>query len=401
MHVNRSFSNLIGLAVLLALTACGKKQAPPAPPIPEVGVVTLEPRTVPVTIEVPGRTSAWQMAEVRARVNGIVLKREFKEGSEVKAGQRLYKIDPAPYQAEFDRANAGLAKAQANLNAVAAKAERYKPLIAAHAISQQEYDNARAEHGQAAAEVAVTKAALEAARINLGYTEVTSPISGWAGKSQVTPGAYVQASQATLLSTIQQIDPMYVDLTQSSADVLRLRREMAEGQLQMAGRNEVKVDLVLEDGSSYPFQGKLQFSDIAVDPNTGTITLRALFPNPQKALLPGMFVRARVQEGVNNRALVVPQIGITHDAKGQPTALIVAQDNKVALRTLTTMRTADDNWIVSSGLQAGDRVIVQGLQKVRLGMTVKPVAAELSPTSPAAEVAPQPAASDAADTNAE
>lgn len=401
MHVNRSFANLIGLAALLALTACGKKQAPPAPPIPEVGVVTLEPRTMPVTFDVPGRTSAWQMAEVRARVNGIVLKREFKEGSEVKAGQRLYKIDPAFYQAEFDRAKAGLAKAQASLNAVAAKAERYKPLIAAHAISQQEYDNALAEHGQAAAEVAVAKAALEAARINLSYTEVTSPISGWAGKSQVTPGAYVQAGQATLLSTIQQIDPMYVDLTQSSSDVLRLRREMAEGRLQMAGRNEVKVDLVLEDGSSYPLQGKLQFSDIAVDPGTGTITLRALFPNPQKALLPGMFVRARVQEGTNNRALVVPQIGITHDAKGQPTALIVTQENKVALRTLTTARTADDNWIVSSGLQAGDKVIVQGLQKVQPGMTVKPVAAQLSPTAPVAEVEPPSAANDAADTPAE
>lgn len=351
-----------------------------------MGIVTLEPQTVPVTIDVPGRTSAWQIAEVRARVNGIVLKREFKEGSEVKAGQRLYKIDSAPYKAQFESSQAALAKAHASLNAVAAEAERYKPLIAANAISQQEYDNALAEHGQAMADVGVAKAALEVARINLGYTEVSSPIAGWIGKSYVTPGAYVQASQATLLATVQQIDLIYVDVTQSSSDVLRLRREMADGQLQMTGRNEVKVDLVLEDGSSYPFQGKLQFSDIAVEPGTGTITLRALFPNPKKALLPGMFVRARIQEGVNHRALVVPQVGVTHDAKGQPTALIVDQDNKVALRVLTTMRAADDNWLVASGLNAGDRVIVQGLQKVQPGMTVKPVTTQVSPT-PTAEAA--------------
>lgn len=402
MHINRFFFNLIGLVALLALAACGKKQAPPSPPVTEVGIVTLEPQTVPVTIDVPGRTSAWQIAEVRARVNGIVLKREFKEGSEVKAGQRLYKIDSAPYKAQFESSQAALAKAHASLNAVAAKAERYKPLIAAHAISQQEYDNALAEHGQAMADVGVAKAALEVARINLGYTEVSSPIAGWIGKSYVTPGAYVQASQATLLATVQQIDPIYVDVTQSSSDVLRLRREMADGQLQMTGRNEVKVDLVLEDGSAYPFQGKLQFSDIAVEPGTGTITLRALFPNPKKALLPGMFVRARIQEGVNHRALVVPQVGVTHDARGRPTALIVDQDNKVALRVLTTMRAADDNWLVASGLNAGDRVIVQGLQKVQPGMTVKPVTTQVLPTLTAeAAAGPQPAASDAADANAE
>ena len=367
-------------AAALLIAGCGKKSAAPPAPTPEVGVVTVEPTAVPVITELPGRTSAYLVAEVRARVDGIVLRREFKEGSEVKAGQRLYKIDPAPYEAALANAKAALAKAQANLATTRAQAERYKVLVAANAISKQDYDNAVAAEGQAAADVAAGRAAVQTASINLGYTDVVSPITGRIGKSVVTPGAYVQASQATLLSTVQQLDPMYVDLTQSSVDGLRLRREMQEGRLQTNGPNTARVRLILEDGTEYPLDGKLQFSDVTVDQATGSVTVRALFPNPNRVLLPGMFVRARVVEGVNDRAIIVPQVGVTHDQKGTPTALVVGADNKVALRQLVTSRTYGANWVVESGLNPGDRVIVQGTEKVRPGAQVKPVAAQLAPS---------------------
>ncbi|MET3817527.1 membrane fusion protein (multidrug efflux system) [Burkholderia ambifaria] len=376
-------------AAAVFLAACGKKESAPPPQTPEVGVVTVQPQAVPVFTELPGRTSAFLVAQVRARVDGIVLRREFTEGGDVKAGQRLYKIDPAPYIAQLNSAKATLAKAQANLVTQNALVARYKVLVAANAVSKQEYDNAVATQGQAAADVAAGKAAVDTAQINLGYTDVVSPITGRVGISQVTPGAYVQASQATLMSTVQQLDPVYVDLTQSSLEGLKLRQDVQSGRLKTSGPGAAKVSLILEDGKTYSDAGKLQFSDVTVDQTTGSVTIRAVFPNPGRVLLPGMFVRARIEEGVNENAYLVPQIGVTHDAKGQAVALVVNASNKVEPRPLKTTGMQGQNWIVESGLQAGDRVIVQGVEKVRPGATVKSVAAQL----PAADAASGAAAS--------
>lgn len=385
MRVERVPFRLISAATAaLFFAACGQKQSAPPPQTPEVGVVTVQPTTVPVVAELPGRTSAFLNAQVRARVDGIVLRREFTEGADVKAGQRLYKIDPAPYIAALNNAKATLAKAQANVATQNALVGRYKVLVAANAVSKQDYDNAFAAQGQAVADVAAGKAAVDTAQINLGYTDVVSPISGRTGLSQVTPGAYVQASAATLLTTVQQLDPVYVDLTQSSVEGLKLRRQIQEGRLQTQGINAAKVTLVLEDGRVYPEAGKLQFSDVSVDQGTGSVTVRAIFPNKDRVLLPGMFVRARIQEGVNDRALVVPQIGVTHDQKGQAVALVIGQGDKVELRTLVTSGTHGNNWVVDSGLNPGDRVIVNGVEKAKPGMTVKPVAAQL-PAQPASD----------------
>ncbi|PQV48527.1 efflux RND transporter periplasmic adaptor subunit [Paraburkholderia sp. BL21I4N1] len=400
MRVERVPFRLISAATAaVLLAACGPKQSAPPQQTPEVGVVTVQPTSVPVVTELPGRTSAFLVAQVRARVDGIVLRREFTEGGEVKAGQRLYKIDPAPYIATLNNAKATLAKAQANLVSTTAQANRYKVLVAANAVSKQDYDNAVASEGQAAADVAAGKAAVDTAQINLGYTDVTSPVTGQIGVSQVTPGAYVQASAATLLATVQQLDPVYVDLTQSSLDGLKLRREVQEGRLKTSGPDAAKVSLILEDGRTYSEKGKLQFTDVTVDQSTGSVTVRALFKNADKVLLPGMFVRARIEEGVNDNALVVPQVGVTHDQKGQPTALVVGDDNKVALRQLVTSGTYGSNWVVESGLKAGDRVIVAGTEKARPGQQVKPVAAQL-PATPASDASAQgaPAASGAAQT---
>ncbi|WOD17419.1 efflux RND transporter periplasmic adaptor subunit [Paraburkholderia kirstenboschensis] len=389
MRVERVPFRLISAATAaILLAACGPKQSAPPQQTPEVGVVTVQPTTVPVVTELPGRTSAFLVAQVRARVDGIVLRREFTEGGQVKAGQRLYKIDPAPYIATLNNAKATLAKAQANLASTTAQASRFKVLVAANAVSKQDYDNAVASEGQAAADVAAGKAAVETAQINLGYTDVTSPVTGQIGVSQVTPGAYVQASAATLLATVQQLDPVYVDLTQSSLEGLKLRRQMQEGRLKTNGPDAAKVSLILEDGRTYSEKGKLQFTDVTVDQGTGSVTVRAIFQNKDKVLLPGMFVRARIEEGVNDNALVVPQVGITHDQKGQPTALVVGDDNKVVLRQLVTSGTYGPNWVVESGLKPGDRVIVQGTDKAKPGMQVKTVAAQL-PATPASGAAAQ------------
>jgi membrane fusion protein (multidrug efflux system) len=364
------------LSLPLALGACARgEQASPPPQPPQVTVVAVHPQPVPLTIELPGRTSAYLVAQVRARVDGIVLKQQFRDGSEVKAGQRLYQIDPAPYIASLNSANAALEKAQANVLSMTAQAERYKILVARNAVSKQDYDNAIASRGQASADVASGKAAVETAKINLGYANVVSPISGRTGLSMVTPGAYVQASQATLMSTVQQIDPIKVDLTQSSVEGLRLRSDYASGRLKLNGPDQAKVTLLLEDGTQYGRPGSLQFTDITVDPSTGTVTVRALFPNPDSMLLPGMFVRARVDEGVRENAFRVPQTGVTHDQQGNATALIVGPDNRVALRTLELAGTRDDQWIVESGLEDGDRVIVAGVQRVQSGAMVQPVQA--------------------------
>jgi membrane fusion protein, multidrug efflux system len=383
MRVERVPFRLISFATAaIVLAACGQKQSAPPQQTPEVGVVTVQPTAVPVVTELPGRTNAFLVAQVRARVDGIVLRREFTEGSLVKAGQRLYKIDPAPYIAALNNAKAALAKAQANLVTQNALVARYKVLVAANAVSKQDYDNAVAAQGQAQADVDAGKASVDTAQINLGYTDVISPVTGQVGISQVTPGAYVQASQATLMSTVQQLDPMYVDLTQSSLDGLRLRREVQEGRLKTSGPNAAKVTLVLEDGRSYSEQGKLQFTDVTVDQTTGSVTVRALFPNPDRVLLPGMFVRARIEEGVNDRAFLVPQVGVQHDQKGQATVLVVNQGNKVELHPIQTSGTQGQDWIVDSGLNPGDRVIVQGTEKVRPGAEVKAIAASLPPPPP-------------------
>jgi membrane fusion protein (multidrug efflux system) len=372
---------LLGFALLVTVAACGApKQALPPAQAPEVSVVTVRPEPVAITVELPGRTAAYLVAQVRARVDGIVLRREFKEGADVKAGERLYKIDPAPYQAALDNAKATLAKAQANLASTTAQAERYKVLLAGNAVSHQDYDNAVAAQGQGAADVAAGNAAVETASINLGYTDVVSPISGRIGVSLVTQGAYVQASAATLLATVQQIDSIYVDVTQSSVEGLRLRQEVESGRLQLNGPNQPKVDLVLENGSRYPINGTLQFTDITVDQGTGSVTVRAIFPNPHRVLLPGMFVRARIEEGVNEHAILVPETGVTHDQKGQATALVVGPDDKVSLRALVAPRVIGGRWLVESGLEGGERVIVSGVQKVQPGGSVRPVEAQSGAT---------------------
>lgn len=369
------------LLAVLALAGCkgsAQKAAAPSGPV-EVGVVTLEPTSVTLTRELPGRTSAYRVAEVRARVNGIVLKRLFTEGSDVREGQALFAIDPAPYRAALEGAKAQLARAEAQLANAKLVSSRYADLVKDNAVSRQEYENATASLQASEADVAAGKAAVETARINLGYTTVTAPVSGRIGRSAVTEGAYVQQAQATLLATVQQLDPVFVDLTQASVDVLRLRRDLEEGKLQSAGRGLAKVKLVLEDGREYPLAGALQFADVTVDPSTGSIALRALFPNPKKELMPGMFVRARLEEGVNPEALLVPQQAVSRDQKGLPFALVVGPDRKVERRQISTDRAVGDAWLVTAGLKRGEQVIVEGLQKVRPGAEVKPVAAAAAP----------------------
>ena len=366
------------LSVALVVLGCVQaKQPPPSPTAPEVTVVTIHRQPVPVTTELPGRTSAYLVAQVRARVDGIVLMREFKEGADVKAGQRLYQIDPAPYRAALDSALAALQRAQANLAAMSSQAERYKILIGGNGVSKQEYDNAIAAQAQAAADVAASEAAVQIARINLGYTDVVSPITGRIGPSQVTQGAYVQASAATPMATVQQIDPIYVDLNQSSVEGLQLRRDVASGRLKLNGPGQARVTLLLEDGSQYSDSGTLQFTDITVDPGTGSVTVRVIFPNPHQVLLPGMFVHARIDQGVDDNAMLVPQVGVTHNPQGQATALVVGPDNKVAARTIQTTRTLGDQWVVQGGLNEGERVIVAGAQRVQPGMVVRAVEAPI------------------------
>jgi membrane fusion protein (multidrug efflux system) len=367
--------------LLLALSAlgaaCGSKAGgpPTAGPV-EVGVVTITPRPVTLTRELPGRTSAYR---ARARVNGVVLRRLFVEGSDVREGQSLFLIDAAPYQAALDGASAALARAEANQANARLQGERTADLVKDHAVSRQEYDSAMAAQKSAEADVAAARAAEQAARINLGYTAVTSPVSGRIGRAAVTEGAYVQAAQATLLATVQQLDPVYVDVTQSTDEVLRLRRDLESGRLQGAGKGQARVRLVTDDGREYAQPGTLQFTDVTVDPGTGSIALRALFPNPRGELLPGMFVRARLEEGVNPLALLVPQVGVTRDQKGVPVALVVNAEKKVERRQLVTDRAVGDAWLVTEGIKAGEQVIVEGLQKVRPGALVNPVPAGGAP----------------------
>lgn len=373
--------------LLATVAACGSDDSAranpggPAKPV-EVGVLTIEPQPITLTKELPGRTSAFRVAEVRARVNGIVLKRMFTEGSDVKENDVLFKIDPAPYQAALESAQAQVARAEATVEAAKSLSERYAKLIETNAISRQEYDDAITKMKTANADVAAARAAVKTARIAVDYTTVRAPLAGRIGRAEVTEGAFVQQSTATLLATVQQLDRMYVDLTWSSAEVLRMRRAIERGELSTAD-GEAKVTLVLEDGREYPIQGTLQFADVSVDQTTGSIALRALVANPKGELLPGMFVRARVGEGVKSDALLVPQRAITRDQNGRPTALVVDQASKVERRQLVTDRAVGDAWLVTQGLAAGDRVIVEGLQKVRPGATVTVVpAAQPSSATP-------------------
>ncbi|MCP3101510.1 efflux RND transporter periplasmic adaptor subunit [Myxococcus sp. K15C18031901] len=362
------------------LGACGAKPeaaaggAWGAGPV-EVGVVALAASPVSLTKELPGRTSAFRVAEVRARVNGIVLKRFFDEGSDVKEGQVLFQIDPQPYQAALDSAKAALARAEASLELSRLQAERATELLAARAISKQEFENASAAQKVSVADVASAKAAVQSAQINLGYTRVTAPVSGRIGRAEVTEGAYVQQGQATLMARVQQLDPLYVDVSESSVEVLRLRRELEAGRLRRSDATHATVKLLLEDGTECPEPGTLQFSDVTVEPSTGSLTLRVLVPNPGQRLLPGMFVRARLEEGVDPDALLVPQSAVTRDARGRATALVVGAQNKVEPRVLVANRSVGDQWLVTEGLAAGDQVIVEGLQKVRPGSEVRAVPA--------------------------
>ncbi|CAM4389584.1 Efflux transporter periplasmic adaptor subunit [Bordetella tumbae] len=382
-------------ATALALAACSKTAEAPAGGKPQVSVVTLATRPVVLTTELPGRTSAYRVAEVRPQVNGIIKKRLFTEGGEVKADQQLYQIDPALYQASLDSQQAALARAQAQLKTANLLVQRYKPLTETRAVSRQTYDDAVATRDQAAADVQSAKAALDTARINLVYTKVLSPIEGIIGRSSVTEGALVTANQTAALASVQQIDPIYVDVTQSSVELLRLRNAIESGLLQRdMSKDSARVSLVLSNGQNYAVEGSLEFSEITVDESTDSVTLRAVFPNPDHKLLPGMFVRARILEGTATQALLVPQRGVTRNQRGQPTSLVVNAENKVELRVLKTDRTVGDQWLVTDGLKAGDKVIVEGLQSVQPGVEV--TAKEFEAKSAAAAATPSAAPAAAA-----
>lgn len=382
---------LAATAATLTL-ACGKgRSGPPQQGPVEVGTVTVNPERVVLTTELPGRTSPYLVAEVRPQVNGLIRERAFEEGSNVKAGALLYQIDPAPYQAAYDQAKAALAMAEANVPAARLRAERLKGLVEIRATGRQNYDDALAALQQAEASVAASRAAVESARINLSYTPIRAPIPGRTGKSSVTVGALVTAYQPVPLAVVQQLDPIYVDVTQSSADLLRLRQSLESGRLKRSGESWSRVKLILEDDKVYSREGKLKFRDVTVDPTTGSISLRMVFPNPDNVLLPGMFVRAIVEEGVNEEAILAPQQGVTRDQKGLPYALVAGKDGKVEQRMLTLDRTIGDRWLVTKGLAAGDRVIVDGLQRIRPGADVKAVPFPAGPNAEAA-ASSQPAA---------
>ena len=376
MNKNRGLAPLAAVLMLsgsFVLTGCddNKSQQAAQQQPPEVGVVTLKNEPLKITTELPGRTSAFRVAEVRPQVSGIILKRNFEEGTDIKAGVSLYQIDPATYQAAYDSAKGDLAQAQANAHVAQLTIKRYKPLLGTKYISQQDYDTAAATAAQTAAAVQAAQANVETARINLAYTKVTSPISGRIGKSSVTEGALVSSGQTTALATVQQLDPMYVDVTQSSDDFLRLRAELESGQLKQ-NDGKANVTLLMQDGNAYTQTGTLEFSDVTVDETTGSITLRAIFPNPDHRLLPGMFVRARLDEGTNPTALLVPQQGVTRTPTGQATAMVVGADNKVEVRNITANQAFGDKWLVTDGLKEGDRVITVGLQRAKPGAQVTP-----------------------------
>jgi membrane fusion protein (multidrug efflux system) len=382
-------------AAAFLLAGCDEQasQRPPSS-VPEVGVATIKPHTVVSSTELTGRLSAIRVAEVRPQVEGIVRKRLFTEGSQVAAGAVLYQIDASSYQATYDQAVGTLAKAVATANAAQTKAARYAELSKIQGVSRQDYDDAVAALDEAKADVVADRAALKTAAINLGYTKVVAPIAGRIGKSSVTEGALVTAEQTTALATVQATGEMYLDVTRSSTDWLRLQKEFASGQLQQAGSDGALVHLVMEDGSPYPQPGKLLFSDITVDPTTGSVTLRCVFPNPDGVLLPGMFVRARLEEGVNQQAITVPQLAVSRASDGSASVLTVGADNKVVQTPVIADTASGADWLITSGLKAGDRVIVAGSQKARTGAVVKPVdVAGATPDAPASSATAENAGS--------
>lgn len=373
---------LAGMAVSLPLLLGGcdeKSQARQAPPPPAVGTLSLRAQPVTRSMELPGRVEAVLMADVRPQVGGVLLRRLFTEGTEVREGQPLYQIDPATYQAAYDSAVAALARDQATLATASAKAARYKPLASAQAVSSQDYDDALATAREAQATLAMDKAAIETARINLQYTKVLAPISGHIGRSTVTAGALVTASQTDALATVTQLDPIYVDVHQSAADLLRLRKALADGDLENTGTDAARVTLTLEDGSAYALPGELKFSEVTVDASTGTVLLRASFPNPNHQLLPGMFVHAELREGINQNGILIPQGALSHNFHGDATVLVVGEGSKAELRSVDAIAAIGDQWLIGSGLKPGERLIVDGLQSVHPGMVVRPV--EAAPTS--------------------
>lgn len=360
------------LALALVLSACGAKHKPPAPAAPEAGYVVMTTQAVPLEIELTGRTEAYESSEVRPQVSGIIKARNFTEGSIVHQGQTLYEIDPSLYRAAAAQAQANLANAEATYAAAKAKAERYKPLAEIEAVSKQDYTDAVAAAKQAAAQVAQNKAALETARINLHFTTVPAPITGRIGRSLVTTGALVTNGQTNALTTIERLDPIFVDIQQSSTDLLALRQELSSGGVTPSSAN---VQLVLEDGTVYPHPGKIEFAEAIVDENTGSVTLRARFPNPQGLLLPGMFVRARLAQAIAPNAILVPQQAVSRDPRGNATVFVIGAGNRAEVRPITADRTIGDKWLVTSGLSAGDKVITEGLLRVRPGEVVRPVPA--------------------------
>jgi membrane fusion protein (multidrug efflux system) len=364
--------HLPALALLLLAAGCGAKEQKKPPPPPEAGYVVLTTQDVPLEVELAGRTTAFETSDVRPQVNGVIKARRFVEGSVVKQGQTLYEIDASVYQAAVAQAQANVASSQAQLTAAQAKAQRYKPLADIEAVSKQDYTDAVAAAKQAAAQLAQNRAALQAAQINLHFTRVPAPISGRIGRSLVTTGALVTNGQTTALTTIERLDPMYVDIQQSSADVLKLRQELSRGGVTPSG---TAVQLILEDGSRYPLTGRLEFAEAIVDPNTSSVTLRARFPNPQGLLLPGMFVRARLSQATAPNAILVPQAAVSRNPRGEATVIVIGPDNKAQVRSVTTTQTVGDKWLVTSGVAAGDRVVTEGLDRVRPGMAVRPVPA--------------------------
>ncbi len=388
---SRPYSIIVLVLIFLLPCACSRQKAQQTPPIPEVGFITVKEQRLDLFTELPGRTSAYLVAEVRPQVSGIIRERLFEEGATVKKGQVLYRIDPAPFQAAFDSARASLARAQANVPAIRARSERYRELLADKAVSRQDFDDVDSAYRQAEAEVAYWKAAADAAAINLGYTKVTAPITGRIGKSNVTVGALVTAGQPLAMAVIQQLDPIYVDAPQSTAELLRLKRRVESGSLDQNGAGQKKVRLILEDGTEYPLEGTFKFQDVTVDRTTGSVTLRAIFPNPDGVLLPGMFVRGIAREGVSRKAMLIPQHAVSRDPKGNPLTLLVGPDGKVVEKQLSIDRAVGNQWLVTSGLVPGDKVIVEGMQKVRPGAPARAVPAEEAGTpGPAAENAGKP-----------